>query len=170
MFKVDDYIFYGGSGVCRVLSIGVPTINGADKERQYYRLEPVYKNRSIIYIPVDNNKIVMRKLISKEEADELIKSIPSIEILHFNDEKMREEKYKEVVRTYECKELIKVIKTSYLRKEKRLAEGKKNISTDDKYLKMAEEYLYEELAISLNIPKEQVRDFIVKTVENIHSA
>lgn len=169
MFKVDDYIVYGGNGVCRVLSKGVPTIHGADKERQYYKLQPIYENGSIIYTPVDNDKVVMRKTISKDEAIDLIKNIPSIEILYFDDEKMREEKYKEVIHAYNCRELIKVIKTSYLRKEERLAEGKKNIATDDKYLKMAEEYLYGELAISLNISKEQVRDFIVQTVENINS-
>lgn len=169
MFKVDDYIVYGGNGVCKVLSIGVPTINGANNKREYYRLQPIYENNSIIYIPVDNDKVVMRNLMSKEEANALIKSIPSIELLHFDNEKMPQEKYKEVLFTYNSKDLIKVIKTSYLRKEKNLAEGKKNISTDDKYLKMAEEYLYGELAISLDIPKEQVRDFIAHTIENMYS-
>lgn len=167
MFQLDDYIIYGGNGVCRVLGIGIPTINGADKERQYYRLQPIYENESIIYTPVDNEKVIMRKVISKEETNELINNMPSIEILYFDDDKMREEKYKEVMRTYDCKELIKIIKTSYLRKEERLAEGKKNTATDDKYLKIAEECLYGELAVSLSIPKEQVEDFIVKRLKNI---
>lgn len=154
MFQVDDYIVYGGNSICKVLGIGMPTINGADKKRQYYRLQPIYKNGSIIYTPVDNEKVVMRKIISKEETEALINNIPATEILYFDDDKMREEKYKEVMHTYECTELIKIIKTSYLRKEERLAEGKKNTATDDKYLKMAEECLYGEFAISLNMPKE----------------
>lgn len=100
----------------------------------------------------------------------MIKNIPSIEILSFDDDKMLEEKYKEAMHTYDCKELIKIIKTSHLRKEERLVEGKKNTATDDKYLKMAEEYLLGELAISLNMPKEQVEDLIVEEVKHIHNS
>lgn len=167
MFQVDDYIVYGGNGVCRILDIGIPGINGTDKKRQYYTLQPIYQNGSTVYAPVDNDKVVVRKLISKEEANELINNIPSIEILLFEDDKMLEEKYKEVMRKYDCKEWIKIIKTSYLRKKKRLAEGKKVEVMDEKYLKKAEEYLFGELAIPLNISKEQVEDFIVKQVKHM---
>jgi len=167
MFEVDGYIIYGGNGVCRVLDIGIPDINIADKKRQYYTLQQVYEKGSTIYTPVDNDKVIMRKIISKEEANDLINNIQSIEVLCFDDDVMPEEKYKEVMHKYDCKEWIKIIKTSYLRKEERLAEGKKGTAIDDKYLKMAEEYLYGEFAISLNMPKEQVKDFIVQAVENI---
>ncbi|SHK27301.1 transcriptional regulator, CarD family [Clostridium cavendishii DSM 21758] len=169
MFKINDYVVYGGNGVCKVLGIGTPSINGADKERQYYRLKPIYENGSIIYTPVDNEKVVMRRIISKEEAKALINNITSMEVLYFEDDKMRQEKYKEVMHTYDCMELIKIIKTSYLRKEERLAEGKRNTATDDKYLKMAEECLYGEFAIALDMPKDQVKDFIIQTVENMGS-
>lgn len=167
MFKVDDYIVYGGNGVCRVLDIGTPAINEIDKKRQYYTLQPIYQNESTVYTPVDNEKVVIRKTISKEEANELINNIPSIEILWLEDDKMREEKYKEVMSKYDCKEWIKIIKTSYLRSEKRLAEGKKITALDEKYLKNAEEYLYGELAISLGISKEQVENYIVQQVNNM---
>ena len=167
MFEVDGYIIYGGNGVCRVLDIGIPDINIADKKRQYYTLQQVYEKGSTIYTPVDNDKVIMRKIISKEEANDLINNIQSIEVLCFDDDAIPEEKYKEVMHKYDCKEWIKIIKTSYLRKEERLAEGKKGTAIDDKYLKMAEEYLYGEFAISLNMPKEQVKDFIVQAVENI---
>lgn len=38
-------------------------------------------------------KIKMRKIILKEETEGLINNIPAIEILYFEDDKMREEKY-----------------------------------------------------------------------------
>lgn len=170
MFKVNDYIIYGGSGVCKVLEIGVQSINKDEKERQYYKLQPIYESGSTVYTPVDNDKVVMRKIISKEEANKLIDNISSIQVISFDDDKMCEQKYKEAVHAYDCKELISLIKTSYLRKEVRLSEGKKNTATDDKYLKMAEEYLYGEFAISLDMPKEQVKDFIAQTVNPMQSS
>lgn len=170
MFKVNDYIICGGNGVCEVLDIGIPSISTGDEKRQYYKLRPIYENGSTVYSPVNNDKVVMRKIISKEEANELINSIPSIETLRFDDEKLYQGKYKEVMHKYDCKEWIKIIKTSYLRREERFAEGKKSTSTDDKYLKMAEEYLFGELAISLNINKEEVKDFIAKQIKNTDKA
>lgn len=169
MFQVDDYIVYGGNGVCKVLDIGIPTISGIDKNRQYYTLQPIYQNGSTIYAPVDNEKVVIRKTISKEEANELINNIPSIVILWVEDDKMREEKYKEAMRKYDCKEWIKIIKTLYLRKARRFAEGKKITAIDDRYLKKAEEYLFCELAIPLNISKEQVEHFIEQQVKHMQN-
>lgn len=42
--------------------------------------------------------------------------------------------------------------------------GKALTAIDKKYFIMAEENLYGELAVSLGIPKEKVKDYIVRTV------
>lgn len=165
MFKVDDYIICGGNGVCKVMHIGVPNINMANNKRQYYKLQPIYENMSVVYIPIDNEKIFMRKIISKEEANDIMSNIKSIQVLSFENYNVREDKYKEVMHTYDCKELIRIIKTSYLKKEERLAEGKKNTAADNKYLKIAEDYLFGELSISLDRPKEEIENFIVESVK-----
>src|SRR5659263_707363 len=90
-FNVNDLIMYGGSGVCIVEGIGVPDISGIDNTKQYYFLKPLYTKDSTIFSPVDNSRVVMRKLITKEEAQELISKIPDIEILWDDNEKIREE-------------------------------------------------------------------------------
>lgn len=41
-------------------------------------------------------------------------------MLQVDDDKMREEKYTEVMHTYDCTEWIRIIETSYLRKEENL--------------------------------------------------
>lgn len=165
MFEVNEYIVCGGNGVCKVIDIGIPSMSICDTDNQYYKLEPIYENGSTLYIPVNNEKVVMRKILSKDEVNELIKDMDSIDLLIFDNEREYEQKYKEIMRKYDCKDLIKIIKTSYLRKKERLAEGKKGTTTDEKYLKMAEDYLYGEFAIALNIPKEDVKDFIEKEVK-----
>lgn len=91
MFQVGDYIVYGSSGVCEVKNVGTMDMSGIAKGRLYYTLLPVYSNGSTIYTPVDNEKIVMRKILTKEEAMERIRQIPEIEPLWIADEK-REKK------------------------------------------------------------------------------
>ena len=70
MFEVEDKVVYGIVGVCEVESIDVPPIKGIDGK--YYFLQPVYDNKGIIYSPVNSTKVMMRKIISREEAEKLI--------------------------------------------------------------------------------------------------
>lgn len=127
MFQTGDYMIYGNNGVCQVESVGtIDTIPGIPKDKIYYTLKPLYIKGSTIYTSVDNQKVLIRPLISKEEAMKLIDGIEEIEILWITNEKQREEVYKEGLATCDCKELIKIIKTVYQRMQSRLAEGEKD--------------------------------------------
>lgn len=179
MFQIGDYIVYGNSGVCKVEAVGtmeptstiVPSGTMVPGEiydaKLYYTLIPVYGGRQKIYTPVDNEKVVMRPVLTKKEAVELIHKIPNIELLYVPDEKGREQVYKSVIKTCDCKELIKIIKTLYVRKKSRLAEGKKVTAVDEKYLRTAETYLYGELSIPLEMEKNQVEDYIINSVQGL---
>ena len=107
----------------------------------------------------------MRKLISKEEAKALVSKIGEIEPLKLEDEKKPDAEYKEVLQKYDCVELLKLIKCIYFRRKKRLDEGKKVTAADDKYMHLAEDMLYQELGVVLDIPKDQVLDYIIKEIE-----
>ena len=165
MFQRGDYIIYGTSGVCIVDEIGTMDMSGTKEGKLYYTLSPVYSNGSKIYTPVDNKKVVMRLVLSREEAMERIHQIPQIEPLWVEDEKKREECYKEALKSGSFENLIKIIKTLYLRRQSRIAVGKKMASVDERYLKMAEDSLYGELAVSLQLKKEEMEQFIMEHVE-----
>ena len=78
MFQVNDLIMYGNHGVCKVMDIGPISLSMVDKNKQFYTLRPVYHNETVVYAPVDNEKSVMRMIISKEDAQKLIEDIPEI--------------------------------------------------------------------------------------------
>ena len=44
-------------------------------------------------------------------------------------------------------------------------QGKKVTATDDRYFKQAEDVLFSELSFVLNIPKENMQQFIADTIE-----
>lgn len=94
MFEIGEYIVYGVKGVCRIEDITHIDISGADKDRLYYVLAPVGDGSGRIYAPTDNQKITMRKVISREEADQLIEDMPKIEQLWVPDDRQREARYK----------------------------------------------------------------------------
>ena len=105
MYEVGDLIVYGRTGICEVTEITTLKMDGVPKDKLYYILRPVREKHGKVFTPVDNEKIVMRKVISKEEAEELIREIPQIEGLWIGSEKQREEKYKECIK-YSEPELV----------------------------------------------------------------
>ena len=165
MFKVGEYVVYGMSGVCRVDEIGPMSMSGMDSDKEYYTLTPIYTKGSRVFTPVDNQKIVMREILSKDEICNLIDCMRSIEPIEVVDDKKRELAYKEALKSCDCTELIRIILTVQKRKEERLAQGKKMSACDERYLKSAQESLYGEFAIGLEIDKSEVEEYIEHRME-----
>lgn len=164
MFEKGDIVLFGINGICEITDVRTLDISGVDKNKLYYILHS-RDNNCTIYISVDGDLSKMRKLISKENALKLIENIRQIDPLILKDDKKPDLEYKEVLNKYDCSELIKLIKCIYLRKKKRLEEGKKAMAVDEKYMNIAEDVLYQELGTVLNIPKDEVLDFILNKVQ-----
>ena len=105
--------------------------------------------------------------MTKENAMQLVESLPAMEPITVQNEKEREKIFKEMIRTGNCEDISRIIKTLYLRKKARLAAGKKAVSLDEKYLFIAREQLYGELAVSLGIEKNGVEDYIARCIESV---
>ncbi len=165
MFNIGDFIIYGNNGVCKITNVGPMKMPGVPKDRLYYTMVPCYIRDSEIFTPIDNERVVMRKVMSKDEAEDFIQSISEIKELEIIEEKKRELEYKQAVLTCEPEILVSLIKTIHTRMEDRIAVGKKVTSSDSKYFHIAEESLCGELAISLEMDKDEVRDYIKEKVE-----
>lgn len=166
MFNIGDLVVYGGSGICRVEDISTLDMDGIPKDRVYYILSPAGRGDSRIFAPVENNRTVMRKVLTRQEADDLIDSIPEIELLPTTDDKGREALYRETIKSCDCRSLVRIIKTLYMRSQARMEAGKKISSLDERYLRQAEEFLYAELAIPLGVAKEDMSAYIARQLEN----
>ncbi len=164
VFVIGDYVICGNKGVCTVENITPLNITGVDKEREYYILKPLYMAGSTVYVPVDSSKESMRKVLEREEAEKLIKEIPNIPLLVITNDKLSEQMYRECIKTNDCEELVKIIKTIYMRKQKRIQAGRKVTAVDAKYFHMAEDNLYGELAVALNISRGEVENYIVGVI------
>ena len=121
-------------------------------------LEPLRDKSLHIDVPVDNKLGLIKELITKEEIDKLIKNIPNIEIADDDDRKI------ELLDSGTHEDLIKVIKTAYIRNKNREKTNKKISERDTKYFNLAEEYLYSEIGIVLNITFDEVKDYIISKI------
>lgn len=164
MFNIGDYIVYGINGICKVADITHPDIMGVDNDKLYYVLVPEKAKGSKLFCPTDNEKIMIRKVISKNEAKQIINESKDIEPLVISNERMRDNSYKDIMKSGDCRQWVKIIKTLYLRKSEREATGKKITATDERYLKMAEEDLYSELALATGGEKEQIKKEILACI------
>lgn len=165
MFQVNDYVVYGKYCVCRLEDICTPSFEVADNSVKYYVLKPIGAKGNTIYTPVENNKAVMRNIMTQDEAMELIHKVPDLDTIHVDNEKNREVRYRDSISKGDSVELIKLIKTIFLRKEECLAKGKKFSSTDEKYLHQAEESLFGELSITFGLTAEEVKDYFIQQVK-----
>lgn len=155
MYNVNDYVVYMHE-TCKILE--VKNI----KDKKYYVLKPINDNSLKISVPCDNKNI--KRIISKEKIDSLINNIPNI--LEINDlNKNLDSKYKELLNNNSYEDLIRIIKTTYLRNMNRLNNKKKISDKDEYYFLLAEKYLYSEMSITLNMPIEEVREYIKKKLE-----
>ena len=159
MYKENDYVVYKKE-VCKVREINRNKITVTT----YYILVPVDDESLIIDVPTDDRMGYLRDVISQKEAYELIQKMPQIEPLQNIEDRYIERNYKELLGKGTHEDLIKIIKTAYLRNDQRLKNKKKMSEKDSNYFNLAEKYLYNEIAISLNLNFEETKNYILNTL------
>lgn len=167
MFERGTMLVHPTYGVCEIVHIGKIDMKNVKDERLYYTLVPLYDSKSKLFIPAESDGVGLRPVMTKESAMQLVASLPAMEPITVQNEKEREKVFREMIRNGNCEDISRIIKTLYLRKKARLAAGKKAVSLDEKYLFMAREQLYGELAVSLGIEKNGVEEYIAQCIEGV---
>lgn len=159
MFQKGDYLVYK-KDVCKVLEVKEKYF----KDMDYYILMPITDKSLKIQIPM--NSQLIRELITKERVEEIINSIPSIEIIK-TDSKSLENDYKQLMQSGTHEDLIRIIKTTYLRNKERIDNNKKTTDKDNYYFNQAELYLYNEFSVVLNMTYDETKEYIISKVNKI---
>lgn len=160
MYQAGEFIVYGTSGVCRVEAVGKPPFD-TEEDKLYYTLAPV-SGTETIYVPVDSS-VFTRPVISRAQAEQLIQTIPTIELDGFASHSMRmsSEHYQAVLQSHDCRELVQLIKTVSAKSRR---SGRRVSQVDQRYRKRAEDLLHGELAVALGIPLSEVQPYIAHTI------
>ena len=165
MFQVGEYIVYGINGICRVAEIGPSPYDKADT-RLFYLLIPIHNPMgSTIYTPVDNQRVPMRPLMTREEIDRLVVTIPAQEVLQVPVEKQRREIYRTVIGELRPEGYVQVIKTVRRRRAELTAARKHFPVTDLEYGRLAQHLLSSECAHVLGITEAEADAYLSEYFE-----
>ena len=165
MFNIGDLLFYGTNGVCRVSEICSSPFDSSDT-RSFYKLTPMAENSSlVIYTPVDNTQVVMRSLISKDEAEALVARLPSIEKITVSIEKHRKDAYREAIRDGSPEGFVRIIKTVRERRELFRKTRRRVPDLENDFEHTARTCLYGELSAVLGICREDIHRIILESIE-----
>ena len=165
MFKVNDVVVYGSQGICEIIGIDERKIDGVS--RTYFVLKPKDDRGATCYVPTWNEKALakIRKVLTKQEVDALIDSMPGKNPTWVANEKDRKEVYKNILAGRDQAAIISMAQALFSHKKEREAEGKRMHMSDEHFLKDAEQLLYNEWQYVLNVDKAGLMAYIFDRIE-----
>lgn len=166
MFEKGAYILYELIGVCRVCEIS--RLDFLKNNRIYYSIKPVFEKDTVIYVPVDNDKVKMRPIMTKSEAEEFVDGIPDIESCCQMNDKERPKAYKDLLMSGDQLKWASMIKNVFEMRQSRKLKGGKLAIRDEESMKKAEKLLYGELAAALGLEPRQIPEYIESRLSRIY--
>lgn len=163
-----ELIVYKSAGVCRVVAQEEQSMDGIHSVL-YYKLKPIADQNSTYYVPVASAGERLRRLMTKEEVLALIDTMPLAaeeeNELPANRRKRRE-LYAQVIKEHDEHELVRMLASLYEKKQSSEAKGKRISAMDETAMKNAEELMFQEIGVVLELERAQVRAFIDERVQN----
>ncbi len=166
MFRTGDDVVSSSNGICKITDVVELDLSNTHIMKSYFLLEPIAGNNAKVYIPLETAENRVRKAMEKDDAIRIIQEMESVDSLVIENEKERESKYKEVIKSNDPAGMVSLIKHLHDRRQERFAQGKKTTAVDDKYFKLAVHNLHAELAYALECKEEDIPDIIQKYVKD----
>lgn len=161
MYSVGEQIVYGGTGVCEVAAVE-DRRQPDGSERRFYLLRPLYQSGTIS-APADG-KVFMRPVISREEAEALIDSLPDMPVLSLHERNFTQlaAHYQQLPCSHDCAGVAGLVVSIRAKKRESEAAGRRFGQIDAKFMKLAEKLLFGEFSAALGIPYDEVEPYINK--------
>ena len=144
MWNINDTVLYRASGLCRIENITEEKFG--DEVQEYYVLRPIGDEKSVVHIPRSNTILCskMHSLMTKDEIEALIKSLPTLSSDWPENDKRRAEYFRSVLETGNRLNIAGIIMSIRRRREELTAIGKKPRASDESICARAEKLLLDE--------------------------
>ncbi len=164
MFKKGDLVIYSSHGICKIDDICEKKISNVTKN--YYSLHPMDDRKLSISIPVDNDKVTIKELLTKEEAENIIDSFKFKGYEWIDIDNARNTKYNEVLKQGNRLEIAKIANTLMKKKIEIEGNNKKFHEKDKKILQYIQNVLFAELTFILDATSEEIEEKINSNINN----
>lgn len=161
MFSIGERVIYGAIGVCEISDITLNELTGVTRE--YYILRPVDTDKSVIYVPTDNEKLTsrMRAVPSSKELHKLLSDIKDSKFDWIENNLERNEKFHEILNDGNIKENVKLLRTLHARSQDLSLKGRHLQKADERIYKDCSKLLCSEFSSILNIEQSQVVSMVL---------
>lgn len=157
MFEVNDKVIHAREGLSTI--VNVVSMAGND----YFIVHADRGSGENIYVPVKNAATLMRPIMSKDEAMQVIEYMKTIGAEFISNTKQRRDQYKRRLlsgNVYDLAYLSRQLYFFYYYNEN--GQLVKLGPTDIQMLIDAEMILYDEFALSFNVPRNEVGQLVKK--------
>ena len=156
MYSIGSYVIYRAEGVCQVSDIREESFGAIGEKNKYYILTPLGDDRSVVFVPVDNERLcsMIRRLLSAEDIMTLAAELREERLVWIPDSRARNLRYKELFSVGDRRDLIIIANTVMeIIKEGKNSE-KRLTGTDLNALRRAKQMLYDEFTATAEIRTE----------------
>ena len=165
-YNIDDVVSYGKNGVCRITEIKKMKFDRSE-EHEYYVLAPLRDKNATFFVPVDSSVLLsrMRKVMTKDEIDEVLDSAKDESIEWIDDKKQRNDAFRAIITEGNPHKILLLAHCIYNMKKEKEAAGRKLWACDESLLATVVKMISEEMSWSIGIPESKVSEYIRKKIE-----
>ena len=157
-YKIGQQVIHCRDG----LAVVVGSTNMADKD--YYVVKTIRGSGENIYVPVDRADQIIRFLMSEKEADQLVEYIKTIPMEFNPNTKQRRDAIKKRLLSGDIKDGAYLLKQLFFFKEQNDGSIKYG-ALDIDMLSFASNNLLDEFAISYNVDRDKIEEFIFNKIK-----
>lgn len=156
MPKIGETVRYGQSGLCKIEGKCEKDIGG--QKQEYFVLAPLFKKGAVVFVPCANEDLVQKMTppMTDAEIKELLVHATERETEWVRDFRRRSEYSKKVLASNDRVETLLLVKSIYAHRKEMQGKGVRVHTTDDYFLKDAENLVYSEIAYVQNKDYAQV--------------
>lgn len=159
MFQKDDYVVHGLKGVCQVKEVS--RLDFVSNKDLYYTLIPVYDHQTLLYVPVNSDKIKLREVLTREEAKRWLMELPKKDAVWYADDRERKSVMERAMTVGNQEEWSLLVNGIYQKKMQKIDSGKRLTDRERELYRSVQGILLGELAQMLGSTPEKIEECIL---------
>lgn len=160
MYQIESVVMHVANGVCKIKDIQEKNF-AQNMNQKYYVLQPIFETGTTLFVPIENNPARIRSLLTKKEINAIMQTLAEQKDKPWiNDDNQRLSYFKTVLKNGDQQEVLSMLHAIYLNQVQKNKSGKKLRSTDERVKNAAEKLVHQEFSYVLQIPQEEVPNWI----------
>lgn len=156
MLEVGKIMAHKSHGICKIVE--VLQIGGLD----YYKLVPSIDDTMSIFVPISKENELLREVLTKDQADELVSYMKTIDDEIVEDTKERRDAFHKKLLSGDLHDIAYLCRKLYLLKQSKGDTHTKFCITDSTMFEKAHKLLFDELAVAYSIDRNHIEEYIVE--------